>query len=168
MRAAWVVLALACLAMAAGCGSESTGRPSADAVAHTAHEFGGPDVKLYSAKMIIKSADGQWRDIVVITACRPDGGCRIIAPDGVGYPDVQELVDDNKAFKPGDVVLANTNLASPETPGPGSLEEFTKSSGPPWRWIAVGGASAVVVLLGLAWLVRRRRTAEPAPLPGES
>ncbi len=157
-RMAWVTLSIAWLAMVAGCGSESTGRTSPEAVERTAREFGGPDVKLYASQVMIRSAaDGQWRHIVVVTACRPDGDCTIIAPDGVSYAVVRSFVDDNKAIEPGDVVLANPDLASPDTPAPARLEEFTKSSGPPWVWMAGGGASAVVVLLTLVWLVRRRR-----------
>jgi hypothetical protein len=169
-----LILTVAWTATVVGCGSESTGRTSVDAVSETAHEFGGPNVKLYASDTLVRSVDGEWRHVTVITACKPEGGCTIIAPDGVSYPDVQHFVDDNKVIKPGEKVVANANLGTPDKPL--KIKEFTKSTGRPWVRYAGAAALAVVVLLvgvGLIPMRRRRREEQDLlraweePVPGD-
>jgi hypothetical protein len=158
-------LATAFAATVAGCGSSSTGRISADAVHEEVRDFAGPDAKLYASQVQIKDADdGKWRSITVFTACKPEGGCEIVAPDGAGYPDFQHFVDDTKLINRGDEVLANADMTSPKASA--RLETFKKSAIPAWAWYAGGGALVVVLLLTAIWLGRKmRRRADEKTLP---
>jgi hypothetical protein len=163
-RSARLLVVTACAAAVAGCGSSSTGRPSADAVQATIRDVAGPDAKIFAGRAAIRSADdGEWRWIVLLSACRPEGGCRIVAPDGADYPDVQHFVDDSELIERGDKVLANANLRTPEVPG--RFESFTKPLVPPWIWPTAAAALTALLLLLVLRIVRaRRRRAEDRAL----
>jgi hypothetical protein len=157
-RRVWLLVAVVCLAAVAGCGSESTGVASADAVRAELNRFGGPEVKTYVGRAYILDAQGRaGREVPLVIACKPGGGCEIIAPDGVAYPDLQHFVDDSKFVEDGDEVLANPNLLTPEADPDPHLESYTRSA-PVWPWYAGGGALTLVLVLGALWLVRRRRS----------
>ena len=157
-RRGWLFGMALCLAAVAGCGSQSTGVASPDAVRAEANRFGGPAAKLYTARAYIVNAQGHAEDEVpLVVACRPGGDCEIIAPDGVPYPDLQHLVDDSKFIDDGDRLLANANLLTPEDDPEPHLTGYSRSA-PVWPWFAGGGALALVLLLGVVRLVRRRRS----------
>jgi hypothetical protein len=130
-------------------------------VIKTVENFAGPDAKVYQSQVLVKPADGgsvRWMPMVV--ACKPEGGCEVVAPDGVGYPDLQAFVDDTKLIKSGDKVLGAANITSPGEPV--QTGTFTKRAVLPWVWWAGGGA-LLVLLLAAVWLMtrtRRRRRAE--------
>lgn len=50
--------------------------------------------------MLVKKADdGSFRWMPMVVACKPEGGCEVVAPDGARYPDLQAFVDDSKLIK---------------------------------------------------------------------
>jgi hypothetical protein len=149
-----VVLVL-CLLALAGCGSTSTGDESPKAVSATATDFAGADGKLYKATAMVNPADGgKVRALNLVVACKPDGTCEIVAPDGAAYPGLQAMVDDTRLLKAGDEVLGAANITSPGQPV--DLKTFTRT-GPPWLWIGVGVGLAIVLVAGLLVLLARRR-----------
>src|SRR4051794_28949069 len=110
-RRGWLFVVALCAAAVAGCGSQSTGVVSSDAVRAEVNRFGGPAAKLYAGRAYIMNAQGRADgEVPLVIACKAGGGCEIIAPDGVAYPDLQHFVDDSKFIDDGDEVLANPNL----------------------------------------------------------
>lgn len=160
-RIGWLFVGAVCVATIAGCGSASTGRVSSDAVITTVRDFAGPDAKVYRSQVLIQQADdGSMRWMPMVVACRPEGGCEVVAPDGAGYADLQAFVDDTQLLKPGDKVLGAANITSPGEPVRAAT--FTKGASLPWVWYAGGGA-LLVLLLAAVWLMvraRRRRRAD--------
>ena len=151
-----VLVVLVVVALITLRGSSSTGRISADAVRDEVRDFAGADAKLYASQAQIEDADdGTWRSITVFTACKPAGGCEIVAPDGAGYPDFQHFVDDTELIDRGDEVLANADMTSPGAST--RLATFKKSAVPAWARYAGGGALAIILLLTAIWLVRKTR-----------
>jgi hypothetical protein len=162
VRMTWLFLAVVCAATAAGCGSASTGQVSPDAVINTVESFAGPNAEVSQSQVLVTDADsGNRRWIPVFVACKPEGGCEVITPDGAGYPDLQAFVDDSKLIKSGDRVLGNVNMTSPGEPV--RTETFTKRAVLPWAWYVGGGALLVLLLVVAVWLAtrtRRRRVEE--------
>ncbi|MEQ4726200.1 hypothetical protein [Nonomuraea sp. B19D2] len=157
-RKGWMLVAVVCAVAIAGCGTASTGQTSPDAVIKTVEDFAGPDAKVYSRRVLVENADdGQSRWMPMVVACKPEGGCQVVAPDGVGYADFQSFINDTKLIKPGDKVLGAANITSPGEPL--QPKTFTKRAHVPW---ALYAGFALLVLLVAVWLIlqdfRRRRT----------
>ncbi|MCO1575805.1 hypothetical protein M8C13_08555 [Crossiella sp. SN42] len=57
------------------------------------------------------AADGELRWLTMVVAGKPGGGCQVIAPDGIAYPDLVALAEDSALASParylgGGIVLA--------------------------------------------------------------
>lgn len=95
-------------------------------------------------------------------ACKPDGGCEAIAPDGAAYTDLQEFVDDSKLIKPDDKVIGINDITAPGS-SQRPIETFTKRVTPPWVWFVVVGALLALLVVVVLWRqarTRRRRADE--------
>jgi hypothetical protein len=164
-RRGWLFVAVVCAATVAGCGSESTGETSPDAVIKTVRTFAGPNAKVYQSRVLVNPDTGGLRWMPMVVACKPEDDCEVIAPDGAGYPDLQAFVDDSKLLKSGDEVGGDANITSPGEPT--RFVTFRRADTPPWGWYA--GGSALLALLIVVLLVsrmRRRRQAD-ASLAGQ-
>ncbi|QWF84541.1 hypothetical protein [Amycolatopsis sp. CA-230715] len=156
MRVRWLVLVAVCAASLAGCGSDSTGRVSADAVKKAVTGFGGPDAKAYQSRVLVKDVEsGEMRWLPMVVACEPGGGCEVVAPDGAGYPDLEEFTEDSKLLKPGDEVLGAANITSPGESV--RTATYVKGSGLAWVWYTGGGAALVLLGGAVSLVVRARR-----------
>lgn len=161
-RRGWLFVAAVCASTVAGCGSESTGRTSPDAVDERVQTFAGPNAKVDLSRVLIGNPDTDdgLRTMTMVVACKPEGDCEVIAPDGAGYPDLQAFVDDSKFLKSDDQVGGNANITSPGKPA--RFVTFRPAdTGPPWAWYF--GGSVLLVLLIVVWSVsrtRRRRQAD--------
>ncbi|UJW30520.1 hypothetical protein L3Q67_35785 [Saccharothrix sp. AJ9571] len=156
----WLVLVIACVV--AGCGPGSTGRASPDAVIKAVESFAGPDAQVYQNRVLVHPPDGEMSWLSLVVACKPGGGCVVVAPDGASYPDLEAFVDDTELIEPGASVRGNADLAFPDKDV--RSETFTKTD--PWMqgWYIGGGALLVVLVVAVVWLIvrtrRRRREAE--------
>jgi hypothetical protein len=151
----WLVVLPVFVVAIAGCGSDSTGENSPRAVVNTVQSFApGPDAKIYRSQMIVQGAEGgDLLTLPMVVACKPEGDCLLVAPDGAGYPDVATFVDDTKLLEPGDRALGNANITDPGAPV--RSETFTKSADLTWLWYVGGGV--LVLLAAAVWLVIRMR-----------
>ncbi|MEU6713945.1 hypothetical protein ABZ897_20950 [Nonomuraea sp. NPDC046802] len=157
-RKGWMFVAVVCAAAIGGCGTASIGQTSPDAVTKTVYDIAGLDGKVYGRRVLVENADdGKSRWMSLVVACKREGGCQVVAPDGVGYPNFQAFLNDTKLIKPGDRVLGAANITSPGEPL--QAKTFTKRADEP---LALYAGFALLVLLVAVWLIlqdfRRRRT----------
>lgn len=127
----------------------------------TVRDVAGPELAVYRSQVLVKDADdGSFRWLPIVVACRPQGGCRVIAPDGADYPDLRTFVDDTKLVNRGDSVTGNANVASPAEAV--RTETFVKRPYPPWARYALVGALLLGLPLVVVLLIRstRRRRAD--------
>jgi hypothetical protein len=159
------VLALPLLAVVlAGCGRESasTGHPSGHAIINTVEGFAGKDAEVSHINVLRKAAaTGDVSTVDLIIACKPGTrDCLLVAPDGAGYPNLADFVNDTKLLQPGDTITGAGGL--PAEPDTAQTETVTKTDSVDPAWTVAGVAAAGVVVAAIVvfaalWLARRAR-----------
>ncbi|MEU8638459.1 hypothetical protein AB0C38_40285 [Amycolatopsis sp. NPDC048633] len=158
-----VVLALLAVVLV-GCTQEpaSTGRVSAAAIISTVEGFAGKDAAVSHINVLRKEAkNGEVSFVDLAIACKPGTrDCLLVAPDGAGYPNLADFVDDTKLLEPGDTISGAGGI--PTHPDTAQSETITKNDPADAAWTVVGLSAAGLVVAALVvfvalWLVRRAR-----------
>lgn len=157
IRRSKLLLLILVLAVA-GCGSESTGHKSADAVVGTANSFAGRHAPVSTVNALWDDhGAGGLRLLRLSIVCKgKTRDCLLVAPDGAGYAGLEDLVDDTKLIKPGDSLSAAGGL--PSKVDTAHMETYTKSDSLTAVWTVVAGVvAAVAVAFGAIMAFRRTR-----------
>ena len=161
------------LAVVAGCGKESasTGRPSGDAVIKTVTGFAGEDADVHWINVLWKQAKRDDVQVLrLVIACKPGThDCLLVAPDGAGYANLGDFVEDTKLLEPGDTISSAGGL--PNNPDNSKTETQIKDDDsyqePTIAGFWAGTIVCILLAVGLIavvvlWLVRKSRNRRDA------
>ncbi|WP_410655750.1 hypothetical protein [Amycolatopsis sp. lyj-112] len=148
----------------AGCSKESasTGRSSGDAVIDTVTGFAGEDADVSWINVLWEQAKSGDREFLrLVIACKPGTReCLLVAPDGAGYANLEDFVEDTKLLKPGDTISGAGGI--PNSPDTSKTETQTKhddndNAGFWAGTIACILLAAALIAVSVWWWVRKSR-----------